>query len=220
MKRNSGVSLLEILTVLVIIALLIALILPLINTSRERARVTQCFSNMRQLAAALTAYRQDYGEFPPFVQYVFPYAKSREVFLCPRDYLRDYGGANWFGGGNTYANRHGIKLSYFYFADPVGRFEQLRHLLPERDPNHGLLACLLHGDCKPYCRGTTPPAAVEFCCEGLTLRVRLDGSVQRAKTYLRPCTDPADNQAGYVRDRWNLFTDVPCPPEVCRRNCH
>ncbi|MCS7273588.1 MAG: hypothetical protein NZ550_05515, partial [Fimbriimonadales bacterium] len=77
----------------------------------------------------------------------------------------------------------------------------------------------LHGDCLPTCRNDIPPCA-ETCCQGLTLRARIDGSVQRARTYLRPCIDPADGTESAVRDRWSLFTDVPCPSEVCSRNCY
>lgn len=219
MRRAYGVTLLEILTVIAIVALLIALLIPVIHSSVRRSRETRCISNMRQLVAALLAYRQDYGQFPPYAQYVFPYTKSREVFVCPHDYARDAGGANWFFGGNRYARQNRISLSYFYFADPIVDHELLIRTLPEVDPNHGILACVLHGDCNFLhgCRHVSPPT-VYLCCHGLTLRARIDGSVQRVMTYIRPCTDP-DGSRGYRRDYWNLFTDAPCPPTICRSTC-
>lgn len=219
MTRERGVTLIEILTVLVIVALLVALLLPLIPAIKRRGNETHCITNMRQLVTALLAYRQDYNEFPPFAQYAFPYTKSREVFLCPLDHAREWGGVNWFGGANRYAREQRISLSYFYFADPVGRYRELLRLLPQNDSNHGILACLLHGDCLANCRHDIPPT-VEACCQGLTLRARIDGSVQRAYTYVRSCIDPTDGAQSGIRDRWSLFTDVPCPPEVCSRYCH
>lgn len=219
MRTARGITLLELLVAVMIIALLVALILPVITASKHRAKEVHCISNMRQLTAALIIYRQDYEQFPPFAQYVFPYVKSREVFLCPHDHAREWGGVNWFGGGNLYARENRISLSYFYFADPVGRYEQLTERMPKVDSNHGILACLLHGDCDPACRFNIPPA-IENCCQGLTLRVRIDGSIQRVHTYLRECTDPADGMGLQIRDRWILFTDVPCPPDICSRNCY
>ncbi len=219
MRRIDGISLIEILVVILIIALLAALLMPVIVASRHKAHETQCISNMRQIVSALLMYRQDHGDFPPFAQYTYPYIRNREVFLCPYDHAREFGGVNWFGGGNLYAREHSISLSYFYFADPVGRYEKLIELMPQRDSNHGLLACLLHGTCRSGCRYSIPPS-VETCCEGLTLRTRMDGSIQRAHTYLRPCIDPADNTSSAIRDRWNLFTDVPCPTEICSENCY
>jgi type II secretory pathway pseudopilin PulG len=218
MKR-SAVSLVELLIALALIALLMALLLPVLLNARRRAYETTCLSNMRQLAAALAQYRQDYGDFPPFAQYVFPYVKDRRIFLCPHDHADAFGGVNWFGGGNLYARQNRISLSYFYFADPVNNYKRQIELLPLLDPNHGVVACLLHGSCDSGCRDNIPPA-IENCCQGLTLRVRLDGSVQRVRTYLRPCIDPYDNAPTAIRDRWNLFTDVPCPPDVCTRNCY
>lgn len=219
MRREHGLTVLELLVVVLIIMLLVALLLPVISASRNRARTTVCMSNMRQLVSALLMYRQDNGAFPPFAQYVFPYTKSREVFRCPHDYAVNFGGANWFGGGDPYARNNSISLSYFYFADPVEPYENLIRLLPEKDPNHGLIACLLHGtEIHPGCRNDTPPA-VEVCLEGTTLRARIDGSVQRAHTTMCYFTDPSDNTLSGIRYRWYFFTDEACPPEVCPHPC-
>ncbi len=219
MRRATGLTVMELIVAVLIVAILVALLLPVIAASRRKGYETQCVSNMRQVAAALLMYRQDYGDFPPFAQYVFPYTKSRAVFICPLDHAVSFGGVNWFGGGNRYARENSISLSYFYFADPVNTFRRLIRLLPERDPNHGLVACLLHGDCEARCRYSIPPS-IESCCQGLTLRVRIDGSLGRSRTYSRPCHDPHDNAPTAVRDRWYYFTDEPCPPEVCTRDCY
>ncbi|MGQ9657751.1 MAG: DUF1559 family PulG-like putative transporter [Fimbriimonadales bacterium] len=223
MRRSTGLTLMELLVVVLIIALLVALLLPVVSASRNRARTTACMSNMRQLVSALLMYRQDNGAFPPFAQSVFPYTKSREVFLCPLDYAVEWGGANHIGGRNPYARDNRIALSYFYFADPVNydgsSYKDLIRLLPEKDPNHGLIACVLHGTpIDPGCRNYNPPI-VENCFEGTTLRARIDGSVQRAHTTMCYYIDPSDGALTGVLYRWYLFTDEPCPPEVCPYPC-
>ncbi len=213
MRAQRGLTLIEVLVVFLIILLIFSLMLPIIVGTRKKAQETTCISNMRQLVAAALQYRQDYGDFPPFIQYVYPYTKSKEVFLCPHDHAREHGGANALFGANPYATENNIALSYRYFSEPAFNIELILKLLPQADPNHGIIVCLLHGECKPECRNDIP-FVLGTCCEGLTLRVRMDGSVQRAYTYLRRVSS-SDGAPTYVRDHWKLFTDAPCPPEIC-----
>jgi len=54
MRRNHyGLTLMELLVVIAIIVLLVALLLPVIQSARYTARDRVCISNMRQLVAAL-----------------------------------------------------------------------------------------------------------------------------------------------------------------------
>lgn len=61
MKRNSALTLIEILVVLVIVAILAGLILPVIAKSRESAKITASMSNMRQLSMGLALYREQWA---------------------------------------------------------------------------------------------------------------------------------------------------------------
>lgn len=98
MVRRDAFTLMELLVVTAIIAVLTALLLPVFAQSRERARMTGCLSNARQLAMAIHAYAQDYHEaLPPSTNYtvpvdvperiwtrvIQPYVRDTNIFVCP-----------------------------------------------------------------------------------------------------------------------------------------
>jgi len=58
-------TLVELLVVVGIIGILITLLLPAIQSSREAGRRIQCANNMRQLAISCVAYHDTLGAFPP-----------------------------------------------------------------------------------------------------------------------------------------------------------
>lgn len=67
-----GVTLVELLVVMAIVATLVALLLPAVQSVREGARRTQCGNNVRQLAAAALQHHESLGHFPAGATRVFP----------------------------------------------------------------------------------------------------------------------------------------------------
>ena len=107
MKRRKGLTLVELLTVIAIIAALVGVTYSVYGNIRWRAGVTHCMSNLSQCGLALRMYANDWGGFaPPFTsvlvsernsQFFLPnandpillanaflsYSKSKEIWKCP-----------------------------------------------------------------------------------------------------------------------------------------
>ena len=58
-------TLIELLVVVAIIAILAAMLLPALAAAREKARRSNCMSNLKQQAVALESYLSDYGSYYP-----------------------------------------------------------------------------------------------------------------------------------------------------------
>ncbi len=94
-------TIIEMLVVIAIVAVLAAILVPLVSRARDRARLTQCLTNMRHISAALMTYTADHNETYPLARMraadgcdprmehwtwkraVQAYVKSNETFQCP-----------------------------------------------------------------------------------------------------------------------------------------
>jgi general secretion pathway protein G len=64
-KRREGFSLMEMLTVVFIMAVLAGIMLPVLRKVREGGRITHARNEINQLIAAIQMYAEDWGTCPP-----------------------------------------------------------------------------------------------------------------------------------------------------------
>lgn len=199
MKR--GISLLEVIIVLAIILLIAAILFPVLVRSREAAKVATCTSNLRQAYIAWSLYVESSDGLPP--ERLEQFVDDRSEFLvmtCPSD--------TFSPGANKRASQAtGQKISYIYPPSQPEFWTDLQ----VADSNHGILACVVHGESE----GDRPPESAQLDTTGLVLRLRRDGSVQRARVGHVCVSSPAGGVAS-TRSEWTLFTDEwPCPEPYC-----
>ncbi len=89
-RRSRGFTLPEILTVIVIVAVLAAILIPTISGMRRKAVRAACQYNLVQISQALIAYRQDHHVYPepesPIGTLSASYAKLLpKIPTCPQD---------------------------------------------------------------------------------------------------------------------------------------
>lgn len=77
-------TLIELLCVIAVITIVTAILLPVFQQSREKARAATCLSNLRQLGLAVQAYLQDNDErYAPNIAVPVAYVKEPAQLKCP-----------------------------------------------------------------------------------------------------------------------------------------
>ena len=92
-QRRGGFTLMEMMVVVLIIAILAGITAVAVNSAKEKARQTDCMSNLRQLGTAIVTYRADNrGRNPDWLSNLYPtYIDDKRVFVCRSDTKRGMG---------------------------------------------------------------------------------------------------------------------------------
>jgi prepilin-type N-terminal cleavage/methylation domain-containing protein/prepilin-type processing-associated H-X9-DG protein len=94
-SNRKGFTLIELLVVVAIIAILAAILFPVFMQVREKARATDCVSNMRQIGLAANMYFQDWDgrlyfhhaglEEITWASRFAPYTRNQGIYICRSD---------------------------------------------------------------------------------------------------------------------------------------
>lgn len=118
-KDYSFFTLIELLVVIAIIAILAGMLLPALNSAREKGRNSSCVSNLKQFAVAANMYASDNEDFA--VPYTLPSGSNRQwryrleqyltnsnkILFCPSQKKSDVIGYGFIYGRN---NNHKCNL--------------------------------------------------------------------------------------------------------------
>src|SRR5262245_60417198 len=116
---RSAFTLVELLVVVAIIGVLVALLLPAVQSAREAARRMQCSSHMRQWSLAMHNYHDNYLILPygprevpstrrhSWVPSLWPYIEQKNLYDLYDFSVGFYLPPNTIGGGTTAVNLNG-----------------------------------------------------------------------------------------------------------------
>ncbi len=200
-RRQSGFTLVELITILAVVSVLLGLLLPAVQGARSAARRTHCTSNMRQLGNAVHFYLEQNDCFPPsYTDYVY-YTHGKDSHVVTHHIKH-----NIFAFLLPYFEEQGIAEKYDFSKNwqnadnKEARQTRIPFLLcPDAPGNH-------------YCR-SAPSASdyIEFfvsdfaACEAIRIsQAKLQGigvaARPRPKKYIFGLLQPQRFDAGFLSD--------------------
>jgi prepilin-type N-terminal cleavage/methylation domain-containing protein len=123
---HRGFTLVELLVVITIIGILIALLLPAVQSAREAARRAQCQNNLKQLGLAVLNYESTFKVFPPashWADLIPGVTNSNDIDMQNQNNLRE----NWVIMVLPYMEQQPLYDSFdlrYPINDPVNQEER------------------------------------------------------------------------------------------------
>ena len=154
LRSANGFTLVELLVVIAIIGILVALLLPAVQTAREAARRTQCMNNIRQMGLASLIHESSLGRLPvgtsstesgdilhTWAAYIMPYIEEVAAY-----HQIDFEVASWYPLVSGYNG----SAPFTDEANPDWVSRQFSfHLCPSgigRDQHEGIARFFAHGN--------------------------------------------------------------------------
>ncbi len=127
--KNSGFTAVEILVTMAVIAILIALSMPVGNSVKRSAEKSVCLANLRKIGGAFHAYlgENNYKIFPQgaqgssqnYISYIYPYLPEDKIYRCPSTPTPVTYTSRTYKLNNTQSEKGWLYgRSYFDVADP------------------------------------------------------------------------------------------------------
>lgn len=106
-QRRQGFTIVELLTVLAIIAILMGVFVPTLNLVRNTAKEAKQKAQLATINMALISFKGDYGDYPPSgigSEVPFDYCGTQKLTeaLLGWDLLGFHSGSNWKSDGSVY----------------------------------------------------------------------------------------------------------------------
>ena len=190
-----GLTLVELLVVVAIIGLLVALLLPAVQSAREAARRTQCANNLKQVALAAHAYDTSTRQLPPsrmsncqatWAVFLLPFLEQQQVY------------AQWDLSMCTYDHPESVRCTLV----PA-------YLCPSRGASRPMVEELPDGTHPIHPQVKLKAAYGDYnCVTGLTIRTGSEGGNHEGDNVLLTPSWGADRYPRPLPPPWNARTSL------------
>jgi len=84
--KRCGFTLIELLVVTAMMAILTAILMPMVSVANDRTHIAVCESNLRQISLAMRMYAEDYGALPLQLEqlYTSRFVEDPAILMCSK----------------------------------------------------------------------------------------------------------------------------------------
>ena len=209
LPARSAFTLVELLTVIAIIAVLASLLLTAVASAKKKSQAMTCTSNLHQFTLALDLFLSDSGGNRPTVNGLITnqYLPSPQSLICPEDKTGDWGQLVQVGQPLLIFPTNAVPSdNYSYLLYPLNWSDAEWKTLVNAGSRAGVAACQLHG------LGNQNTINVQNY-SGLLLRAQLDGSVVRRQFFWIPIVSGTSATNALTADVGGL-SNPPYPLQI------